>query len=120
MGVQCIFCPKALFSRNVKQGFYVQECAEYSEMGFFIFLPIQQKFDCPVKTFLSTAGDFCTEPKRGEGIVVILLLLPAGSLSVHGTTTPCCILPQKINLIFSSEVKVVLREITSSTQGNKT
>lgn len=97
MGVRYIFCPKALFSRDVKQGLYVQECAEYSKMGFFIFSSyIQQKFDCPMKTFLSTAGDFCTEPKRGEGIVVILLLLPARSLSFHGTTKPCCILPQKL------------------------
>lgn len=36
-GVQYIFCLRALFSRNVKQGFCVQEPAEYSETGFFIF-----------------------------------------------------------------------------------
>lgn len=37
MGVQYIFCPRALFRRNVKQDFCVQEPAEYSEMGCFIF-----------------------------------------------------------------------------------
>lgn len=39
MGVQYILCPRALFHRNVKQGFCVQVPAEYSEMGFFISSP---------------------------------------------------------------------------------
>lgn len=46
------------------------------------FHPIQQKFDCPVKICLSTAGNFCIEPKRGEGFIVMFLSLPAGSLFI--------------------------------------
>lgn len=69
--------------------------------------PIQQKFNCPVKICLSTAGNFCIEPKRGEGFIVMFLLLPAGSLSVHCTTKPCCFLPLKLIWYFPMEQKWV-------------
>lgn len=95
MGVQYTFCPRALFSRNAKQGFYVQEPAEYGEMGCFIFSSYSVEIWLSHEN-VSTAGDFCTEPKKGEGFIVILLLLPAGLLSVHCTTKSCSVLPPKL------------------------
>lgn len=117
MGVQCIFCPKALFSRNVKQGFSVQEPTEYSGMGFFIF----SSYSAEIWLSHENVSRYCWEllhrAREKWRLHYTTPLIPHW-ITVYSFCYKALLHPAtEINLIFSSEVKVALNEITSSAWG---
>lgn len=118
MGVQCIFCPKALFSRNVKQDFSVQE-PEYSRMGFFIF----SSYSAEIWLSHENVSQYCWEllhrAKERWSLHYTTPLNPR-RITVYSFHYKALLHPAtEINLIFSSEVKVALNEITSSAREKK-
>lgn len=119
MRVQYVLCPRALFSRNVKQGFCEQEPAEYREMGFFIFS--------------SHSTEIRLSHENGSWYCWVLLnrAEERGRLHCNAPLPPCWVtvcslyykVPlcsvTKINWMLSSEVKVVLVQVSAGAWGNR-
>lgn len=112
-GVQCIFCPKALFSRNVKQDFSVQQ-PEYSGMGFFIFSSYSAEIWLSHENVSQHCWELLHRAKERWSLHYTTPLNPRWII-VYSFHYKALLHPAtEINLIFSSEVKVALNEITSS------
>lgn len=109
MGVQYIFCPRALFHRNVKQGFCVQEPAECSGMGCFGFSSYSAEIWLSHENVSQYCWGLLHRAKEGWRLhcntPLATCWVTACSLHykalMHSAT--------EINLIFSSEVKSGVR-----------